>query len=51
VDLNDEGSVINERGPFTADGVRDTLASGRIAPAGAGCIHLAWKHRDLLLGR
>jgi hypothetical protein len=49
VDLNDEGSVINTRVPFTEQGVRDTLTSGRLAPAGAGCIHLAWTHRDRIL--
>ena len=49
VDVNDEGSVVNTRVPFTEDGVRGILESRRIAPAGAGCIHLAWQHRDRIL--
>jgi hypothetical protein len=49
VEVNDEGTVISARVPFTQEGVRDVLTSGRIAPAGAGCIHLAWQHRDLIL--
>jgi transcriptional regulator with XRE-family HTH domain len=49
VDRNDEGSVLNERFPFTELGVSDVLESGRLAPAGAACISLAWRHRDVLL--
>ena len=49
VDANDEGSVVGTRIPFTEAGVRSVLTSGRIAPAGAGCIHLAWQHRDRIL--
>src|SRR5690606_27516803 len=47
---NDEGAVVAERLPFTEDGVRGLLDGGRVAPAGAGCISLAWRHRDALLG-
>jgi hypothetical protein len=49
VDANDEGSVISARPPFTGDAVSEILGSGRVAPAGAGCIDLAWRHRDVLL--
>lgn len=49
VDLNEEGSVVKVRAPFTEDGVCRLLASGRLAPAGGGCLSLAWQHRDLLL--
>jgi hypothetical protein len=51
VDTNDEGLIVGTRIPFTEAGVRDVLSSGRIAPAGAGCIALAWQHRDRILGR
>ncbi|MFF0822440.1 XRE family transcriptional regulator [Micromonospora haikouensis] len=50
VDRNDEGQVVAERYPFTAEGVRGLLGSGRVAPAGAGCLELAWRWRDVLLG-
>jgi transcriptional regulator with XRE-family HTH domain len=44
VDLNDEGSVITGRVSFTRAGIHDVLSGQRIAPAGAGCLQLAWKH-------
>jgi transcriptional regulator with XRE-family HTH domain len=50
VDTNDEGSVVNGRLPFTEATIGRILRSGRMAPAGAGCLLLAWRHRDLLLG-
>jgi transcriptional regulator with XRE-family HTH domain len=50
VEVNDEGSVVNTRVPFTQEAVDKVLGSGRLAPAGAGCIHLAWHHRERLLG-
>ncbi|GGM27483.1 hypothetical protein GCM10011608_10310 [Micromonospora sonchi] len=49
VDRNDEGQVVAERFPFTAEGVRGLLDSGAVAPAGAGCLELAWRWRDGLL--
>lgn len=49
VDRNDEGSVVAERFPFTEAGMRGLLNSGRVAPAGAGCLELAWRWRDQLL--
>jgi hypothetical protein len=49
VDANDEGTVINTRVPFTEAGVRSMLDGRRIAPAGAGCVHLAWQHRNVIL--
>jgi hypothetical protein len=49
VDSNDEGTVISARVPFTEAGVTSILENGKIAPAGAGCISLAWQHRDYLL--
>lgn len=49
VDRNDEGQVVAERFPFTAEGVRGLLGSGRVAPAGAGCLDLAWRWRGMLL--
>ena len=37
------------RFPFTEAGVRGLLDSGRVAPAGAGCLELAWRWRENLL--
>lgn len=50
VEVNEEGTVVNERLPFTEQVVESVLASGRMAPAGAGCLLLAWRHRDVLFG-
>jgi hypothetical protein len=50
VTVNDEGTIVAERLAFNEDVVAQVLASGRMAPAGAGCLLLAWQHRDLLLG-
>lgn len=50
VERNDEGTVVAERFPFTEAGVRALLDSGKVAPAGAGCLELAWRWRDVLLG-
>ena len=36
--------------PFTEDKVREILHGGRVAPAAAACLHLAWEHRAQLLG-
>jgi transcriptional regulator with XRE-family HTH domain len=49
VDVNDEGAILNERTPFTQTSVDHLLASGRLAPAGAGCIKLAWQHRSAIV--
>lgn len=49
VDRNDEGQVVAERAPFTEAGVRGLLDSGRVAPAGAGCLELASRWRERLL--
>ncbi|MEV1315413.1 helix-turn-helix transcriptional regulator [Micromonospora arborensis] len=49
VERNDEGTVVAERFPFTEGGVRGLLDSGSVAPAGAGCLELAWRWRDVLL--
>lgn len=51
VDTNDEGSVVKGRLPFTDTMIGRILRSGRMAPAGAGCLTLAWKHRAALLGQ
>ncbi len=49
VDSNDEGRVVAERTAFTEQGLASVLRSQRMAPAGAGCLELAWKHRSILL--
>jgi hypothetical protein len=48
VETNEEGSVVGQRVPFTEAGVRGVLDSGRMAPAGAGCLTLAWRWREEL---
>ena len=50
VDYNDEGPVMNTRIPFTRVGVDLILNGGGLAPAGAGCIQLAWQHRETIIG-
>lgn len=49
VDRNDEGQVVAERVAFTEGAIRDLLDGGRVAPAGAGCIDLAWRWREQIL--
>jgi len=49
VDVNDEGTVVNGRFAFTEQAVGRVLRSGRMAPAGAGCLTLALRHRGMLL--
>lgn len=51
VATNTEGSIVPERVPFTGEAVKRLLESGRMAPAGAGLLDLAWRHRAVLLGR
>lgn len=51
VEHNDEGRVEAERFAFTEAGVSGLFGSGRVAPAGAGCLTLAWKWRETLLDR
>lgn len=48
VDRNDEGHLVNLSIPFTQEAI-DKVLKDRIAPAGAGCLHLAWQHRDRIL--
>ncbi len=50
VEVNDEGQVIGQRVPFTEDALRGLRSSGRMAPAGAGCLDLAWKFRNQIIG-
>jgi transcriptional regulator with XRE-family HTH domain len=50
VATNTEGTIVQERVPFNAESVKRLLDSGRMAPAGAGLLELAWQHRDTLLG-
>jgi hypothetical protein len=37
--------------PFTRQVLDELFSSGRLAPAAAGCLRLAWKHRKTVLGR
>lgn len=46
---NPEGVVVPERIPFDEADVQAVLGSGRMAPAGAACLELAWRHRDMLI--
>lgn len=55
VDANEEGTVAKLAGgatalPFTPQAVDSILGTGRMAPAGAGCLKLALQHRRLMLG-
>ncbi len=56
VDVNAEGTVVKTgrarptaHAPFTGQVVDELLGSGRLAPAAAGCLELAWRHRRALL--
>ncbi len=56
VDHNAEGSVVKTGRvhptsalPFTEHTVRELLDGGRLAPAAAGCLRLAWDHRRTIL--
>ena len=58
VSRNDEGTVVKTGRanptsalPFTQQVLNELTASGRLAPAAAGCIELAWQHRRAILGR
>jgi hypothetical protein len=56
VDTNPEGAVVKTGRarptaylPFTQHAVTELLDSGRLAPAAAGCLYLAWQHRRTIL--
>ncbi|WP_433051709.1 XRE family transcriptional regulator [Dactylosporangium sp. CS-033363] len=58
VDHNDEGTVVKTGKvqptsalPFTRHVLDELAHGGRLAPAAAGCLELAWQHRDTILGR
>jgi transcriptional regulator with XRE-family HTH domain len=58
VDSNDEGVVVKTGKvqptsalPFTRHVLDELTRGGRLAPAAAGCLELAWRHRQLILGR
>ncbi len=46
---NDEGSLVAEPAPFDEVTVKGRLGSGRMAPAAAGRLALAWRHHEALL--
>lgn len=50
VESNPEGTIVDQRVPFTGGAIGQLLESGRMAPAGGACLTLAWRHRDVLLG-
>ena len=50
VSVNDEGTLVAEHVPFDEVTVKGVLESGRMAPAAAGLLALAWRHRATLLG-
>jgi len=50
VEFNPEGTIVDQRVPFTGEAIGQLLGSGRMAPAGGACLTLAWQHRDVLLG-
>lgn len=58
VESNDEGVVVKTGTvqptsalPFTRHVLDELTAGGRLAPAAAGCLELAWQHRHTILGR
>jgi hypothetical protein len=58
VDVNDEGTIVKTGRsqptsalPFTRHVIDELLHGGRLAPAAAGCLQLAWEHRKTILGR
>lgn len=51
VAINEEGSVVASRLPFDGPTVTALLESGRMHPAGAGCLALAWQYRQDLLSK
>lgn len=58
VSTNTEGTVVKTGRlkptsalPFTRHNIEELSASGRLAPAAAGCLQLAWEHRRTILGR
>lgn len=50
VEVNEEGTIVGERLAFDEYTVETVLASGRMAPAGAACLQLAWQHHATLIG-
>jgi len=58
VSANNEGTIVKTGRvkptsalPFTRHAIDELTSSGRLAPAAAGCIQLAWEHRRTILGR
>ncbi|MGH3645993.1 MAG: helix-turn-helix domain-containing protein [Micromonosporaceae bacterium] len=57
VGVNNKGRVIKAGTahptpliPFTEQVIRELMGGGRLAPAAAGCLQLAWEHRRTILG-
>lgn len=50
VDQNDEGAVPARRIPFERNTLDQLFEAGCLSPGAAAALHLAWKHRTLLLG-
>jgi transcriptional regulator with XRE-family HTH domain len=48
VNVNEEGTVLASA-EFIEPVIADLLGSGRLSGQGAGCLLLAWQHRDVLL--
>jgi transcriptional regulator with XRE-family HTH domain len=58
VSTNEEGTIVKTGRtrptsalPFTQHTIDELISSGRLAPAAAGCIELAWRHRRTILRR
>ena len=49
VEQNDEGAVDGREFRFDEATVQGLLEDGRLAPSGAGCLHLAWHGRATIL--
>lgn len=51
VQSNDEGSIPARAVPFESHTIERLREMGQLSPGASAAIHLAWKHRDVILGR
>lgn len=51
VQANDEGTIPAHAFPFEANTIERLKDLGQLSPGASAAIHLAWKHREIILGR
>jgi hypothetical protein len=49
VHRNEEGTIPTRALPFTENAIRALLDASALVPGAAGCLYLAWQHREKLL--